>query len=285
MDNYTRAWIRIIKIAHFFRFLPWGAYVQVGRFIGKYFSFLELHKENLMYNLEHRLELKKAEAKKVYDLNLESAGVAMCMIEKLHNISTQWLEKNICVDGEESLKKLIDHGGIIFSHHSFHHNLLMSYFKLFNVKCYPVVNLPSAFSGDDFLYNWTVKLNAATESNLCGGAMLYVDDKRKLFEEMQRVLDEGSVLIVLCDFNSDAKNSMPLKLFTKELNIPTGALKYAQSKECEVCFAGFRWQAKRDYTLTLQKMDKEDGYVESYMQNLEKYLRDYPYAWQNWEHL
>lgn len=285
MDNYTKAWIRIIKLAQTFRFLPWGLYRHVGRFLGKHFSFLACHKENLLYNLEHGLGLDKKRAQEEFVLNCESAGVAMCMIEKLRNISVKWLSENIRVEGLQSLERLKEHGGVVFTHHSFHHNLLMSYFKIFDVKCYPVVNLPRAFSGDDFLYKWTVELNGATESNLAGGRMLYVDDKRKLFQEMDKALQEKGILVILCDFNSDAKSSMPYALFGKELKIPTGALKFAQDKESEVFFAGFRWQPEGGYVLTLEEMHREKDYIDEYMDNLEKYLRLYPSAWQNWEHL
>lgn len=239
-----------------------------------------------MHNLENGLGLCEAKAQEEFLLNCKSSGVAMCMIEKLSDISSHWLSKNIHVDDSNLLSELKQNGGIVFTHHSFHHNLLMSYFKAIGKSGYPVVNPPTSFSSDDFLYIWTVELNASTQTNLLGGKMLYVVDKKKLFEEMNQALDEKGILIILCDFNSDAKTSTNYPIFGKNLNIPTGALKYAEQKEVGVYFAGFRWCREGNYALNLLKMTKDNGgYADDYMYRLETYLRQYPYAWQNWEHL
>lgn len=286
MDNYTRSWIRIIKLAKLFRFLPWNLYKWIGCFLGKYFSFLHCHKQNLIYNLENGLGLCKTIAKKEFLLNCKSSGVAICMIEKLSTVSLSWLSKNINVNSQELLDELKQNGGIIFTHHSFHHNLLMSYFKSIGKKGYPVVNPPTSFSNDDFLYVWTIALNESTQTNLAGGKMLYVDNKKKLFEDMNHALNEKSILIILCDFNSNANNSKTYSFFGKNLNIPIGALKYAEQKEVGVYFAGFRWCPKGNYELDLITMNKDfNGYADNYMHHLETYLRKHPYSWQNWEHL
>ncbi len=286
MDKYTKAWVRLIGLAKLFSFLPWGLYAHFGSFIGKRFSFLHHHRQNALYNLQNGLGLSQKEAQREFELNCKSSGVAMCMIEKLAHIPNEWLSFYVEIEDKALLEEIGENGGIIFTLHCFHHNLLMSYFKTIAKKTYPIVNPPAAFSSDDFLYDWTVRLNNATQTNLFGGRMLYVDDKKKLFEDMNGVLNDKGILIVLCDFNSDAKNSELYSIFGKSLNIPVGALKYAEGQECNAYFAGFRWRKNGGYALSLSRLDNSNGrYPDNYMQQLEAYLRKYPYVWQNWEHL
>ena len=162
----------------------------------------------------------------------------------------------------------------------------MSVFKSRDKDAYPIVNPPSAFSENEYLYKWTVELNEATQSNLCNGKMVYVKDKKQVYADMKEVLRRSGILFVLCDFHSDAKSIKEYVVFGKTMKIPIGALKFATENTENVFFAGFRWDFDGLYRLDIFKMQKSDGnYEDSYIKHLTAYVSRYPYTWQNWEHV
>lgn len=291
MDDYTKAYISLIERAQQHRALPWFLKCRIGARLGRNGSFLLLHREQVICAMQDCLGSDAESAGRQFRLLCESTGVAVQMIWQLANISERWLERYIQTEDGRCLQEAVETGAVIISHHSFHHNLLASYFKLYGLVTYPVANPPAAFSADDYLYNFTLRLNRDTESNLNGGHFLYNNQRKDFVQDLRHALGPGRVLLLFCDFN-EVKNTNPVLPFLgKTLQIPTGVLRLVEKEALPVYFAGFRREPPGSYRLSLSRLKtqstdpKAASLGEQYLAALEKHVRQYPAAWQCWESL
>lgn len=215
----------------------------------------------------------------------------MQMVWQLAEISDNWLRGNIQTVNSEMLEEISKTGAVILSHHSYHHNLLISFFKLCGLDSFPVGNPPTAFSADDYLYHFTVRLNQATATNLNGGRWLYNNQGRDFLLGLRHALQPGRILLVFCDFNEVRKSNPVLPFLGKTLQIPNGVLHFVEKESVPVYFAGFRWQPSGGYVMSLARLQTKARAPEAaslgaqYLSALEQHVRLYPSAWQCWESL
>ena len=288
-DPYVFAWVRLIDRAKYFRLLPWPVKRFVGTLAGRNSSFLIGHRQQILDNLQTCLGLDRCAADENFRLLCESTGIAAQMVWHLPHVSTTWLKNNIETTSDAILQEIKNNGGIIFSHHSYHHNLLISYYKTLGIRCYPVGNPPTAFSDDDYLYRFTLYLNEATETNLTGGCFVYNDNKKKLVAKTKECLSKRQIMIVFCDFN-EVKPVNPVYGFLgKTLQIPGGVIRSIERNDTPVYFAGFHWQQSGKYSLSMERLRpapegaEADTLGQRYITVLERYIRQNPSAWQGWD--
>lgn len=219
----------------------------------------------------------------------ESTGVAMHMVERLANIPCGWLERYVHVSDKELLEEIGRNGAVILSHHSYHHNLMISFFKLCGLPLYPVGNPPAAFSEDDYLYQFTLRLNQATASNLNGGSWLFNSRGKEFLLGVRKSLELRKILLVFCDFNESKKTNPVLPFLGKTLQMPNGVLSLLEKECVPIYFAGFCLQSSDRYLLTLTRLQtKQDSPAAAplgvqYLEALERHVRQHPSAWQHWE--
>jgi lauroyl/myristoyl acyltransferase len=216
----------------------------------------------------------------------------MQMVEQLPYISSAWLRRHIRVAEDGALlEEIAETGAVILSHHSYHHNLLISYFKVCGLASFPVGNPPTAFSDDDYLYHFTVRLNDATATNLNNGRWLFNNQGKDFLRGLKRALEPGNILLVFCDFNEAKKSNPVLPFLGKTLQIPNGVLRLVEKETVPVYFAGFHREPPGSYLLSLRRLrtqgaDPETAPLgEQYLAALEQHVRQHPAAWQCWEAL
>jgi lauroyl/myristoyl acyltransferase len=289
VDEYTKTYISLIEHGRFCNWLPWGAKCRIGSWFGRNRSFLLLRRQQIVDSMQACLGASQAEADGHFRLLCESSGVAMQMVRQLADISTTWLERHIQVPDQKLLEEIRQTGGVILSHHSYHHNLLISFFKVCGLPAFPVGNPPTAFSEDDYLYRFTLQLNQATATNLSGGNWLYNNRGRDFLLGLRQALEPRKIVLLFCDFN-EAKKSNPIVPFLgKTLQIPNGVLRLVDKEPIPVYFAGFRRQPPDNYTMSLTRLQTQAinpqvaPLGEQYLQALEQHVRQHPSAWQCWE--
>ncbi|MFA6499007.1 MAG: hypothetical protein WCV64_06710, partial [Desulfurivibrionaceae bacterium] len=189
MDAYTKAYIRLIEQARYCRALPWFLKCRIGAWLGLNNSFLLQRREQITGIMQACLGIGQATADHHFRLLCESTGVAMQMVWQLANISNGWLKKHIQISEMEMFEEIRQSGGVILSHHSYHHNLLISFFKLSGLASFPVGNPPTSFSDDDYLYRFTLLLNQATATNLNGGRWLYNNQGKDFLLGLRHALE------------------------------------------------------------------------------------------------
>lgn len=282
-DTYADHFIRLSKLSRGIRFLPWPLKAAIGRQLGRRISFVLLQKTLIVGNLCTYLGIAEVEARRHFLSLAESTGVAMQMAWQLHDIAPSWLEKYVIVSDSSMLSELRLNGGVLFSHHSYHHNLLLSCFKLWDIKTFPIGNPPEAFSPDQYLYNFTLRLNEATESNLNGGGWLFNNRKRELIKGIDSCIENRNLLVAFCDFNEVKKFNKHYFLLGRQIQPPSGVAEYIEKKyEVPVYFAGFGLHSDGRYRLHLERIDGHN-IIPAYLEAFEQYLRLYPYVWQNWD--
>ena len=291
VDDYTQAYIRLLEQAKRCRVLPWALKSRIGAWCGSRGSFLLQRREQVVAAMQTGLALDDAHAEQQFRLLCKSTGVAAQMVWQLADISRSWLERHIQTPDAATLKEISATGAVILSHHSYHHNLLISFFKLCGLPLFPVGNPPAAFSDDDYLYHFTLRLNRATASNLNAGHWLFNDQGRDFLLGLRQALEPQRVLLVFCDFNEAKKSNPVLPFMGRTLQIPNGVLHFVEKTTVPVYFAGFRWQAPEGYVLSLTRLHTRGADAgaaplgEQYLGALEQHIRRYPAAWQHWEEL
>jgi len=289
MDEYTKTYIHLIEHGRYSRLLPWGLSCRIGAWFGRNRSFLLHRKVQITTSMQACLDIDAEEAGWHFRLLCESSGVAMQMVQKLADISVSWINRHILTPDQGLLEEIGQTGAVILSHHSYHHNLLISSFKRYGLPAFPVGNPPTAFSEDDYLYRFTIKLNQATASNLCGGQWLYNNRGRQFLLGLRQALKPGRILLVFSDFNESGAQNPVLRFMGRTLQIPNGVLRLIEREKVPVFFAGFRREPPVDYMLSLVRLKNSNANPGSpslgvqYLKELEKHVRQYPSAWQYWE--
>lgn len=293
MDTYTKAYIRLIEQAKYVRALPWALKCRIGAWRGRRSSFLLQRHEQITTAMQVHLGIGRVEAEQQFRLLCESSGVAMQMVWQLADISSGWLARHIQTPDEKLLEEIGRTGAVILSHHSYHHNLLISFFKRCGLPAFPVGNPPTAFSADDYLYNFTLQLNQFTATNLSGGHWLYNNRGREFLLGLRQALEPRKILLVFCDFNEVKKSNPVLSFLGKTLQMPNGVLHLVEKETVPVYFAGFRLKPSGEYVLSLTRLQSQgvDPGVDpgvaplgvQYLRALEQHVRRYPSAWQCWE--
>ena len=289
MDTYTKAYICQIERARRCRALPWALACRLGIWLGRYGSFLLQRQEQIVTSMQNSLGIDHAEASHQFRLLCESAGVALQMVWRLAHISNIWLDRQVEILDPEAFREIGQSGGVILSHHSYHHNLLISLFKRSGRAAFPIGNPPTAFSADDYLYHFTLSLNQATETNLSGGRWLYNDQGKAFVQGIRQVLESRQILLVFCDFNEVRKTNPVYPFLGKTLQIPSGVIRLVDKENVPVYFAGFRRQPPGGYALSLQKLQTRGvdpgapPLAEQYVAALEHHVRQHPSSWQCWE--
>lgn len=293
-DAFTQAYIRLIQQGRSAAWMPWRWKVALGCRRGRSHSFLRLREAAIVARLQRVLGVDEVVARQELDALCASSGLAMHMVPHLPRITSEWIGRYVIHEGDDGRDTLRQQGGLVLTHHSYHHNLLASCFRGWGLGAYPVANPPTAFGDDDFLYRFTVDLNAKTEANLIdGGRFLYVNDRRALLKGIRQALDRRQVVYVLCDFDEDAPGNRSHPFLGGHLRVPSGVLRLvAQEPEVPVFFAGFRFDVSAlRYRLGWRQLVRESGTEggchgldAAYVRALQAWIQAHPHAWQGWEH-
>lgn len=289
MDEYTKTYISLIEHARYVRALPWWLKCRIGSWFGRHRSFLLLRREQIVATMQSCLDCDRAAAEHHFGLLCESSGVAVQMVEELDNIPERWLKRHIQLTDTGRFQDIGRDGAVILSHHSYHHNLLISFFKLCGLPVYPIGNPPTAFSADDYLYHFTLRLNRATATNLNEGGWLFNNQGKHFLTGLRQALEPQKILLVFCDFHEVKKSNPVLPFLGKTLQMPNGVLRLIEKETVPVYFAGFCRQPPGDYVLSLQRLSTQgtdpgaSALGVQYLQALEAHVRRHPSAWQCWE--
>lgn len=292
-DAFTQSYIRLIRQGRGAAWMPWPWKVALGCWRGRHHSFLRLREAAILQRMQRVLGLGEAQAYEQFDALCASSGLAMHMVPHLPRIDARWIARNVWHEGDEG-REALRAGGLVLTHHSYHHNLLASCFKGWDIAAYPVANPPAAFGDDDFLYRFTVDLNAKTQANLMGGAhFLYVNDRRGLLRGIRQAMARRQVVYVVCDFDEDAPGNVARPFLGGTLRVPSGVLRvFAEQPQLPVFFAGFRFDVRAArYRLNWRRLRGDPrldgssaGLDVAYVNALQDWIRSHPHAWQGWEH-
>lgn len=290
-DPYSRRFIQLLRVGRSCRHLPYRLAEPLGAMLGRRFSFLHQRRDKVLANLAAGLGLDASAAAVAFENLCASTGVTTQMVWRLPNLPCSWLEQHIHVADMAPLLRLQAEGGMVLSHHSFHHNLLASTFKRWGLTTRPVANPPAAFSGDDYLYRFTLALNAATETNLNGGRFLYIDAGRDFLKELRASLRARQVVLVFCDFDEAKPFNPRLPFLHGSFQTPTGVVRQALKVGSPLYFAGFQWSPRTGFELSIKPLGNDaaataDGLADTmrrYLAALTEHLRAYPHAWQMWD--
>lgn len=292
-DPFTQAYVALIKGAQPYRHLPWVLKARVGRWLGRRHSFLLQREAAIIRRLQDALGLDEAGAHACFVQLCENTGQAMQMVTQLPKLTPGWIRRNVCFDTPAPLDELRARGGLVLTHHSYHHNLLASCFKGWGLSAFPVANPPEAFGTHEFLYRFTVELNARTQANLAGGRFLYVNDARALLRGIREVVARRQVIYMLCDFDEPGPGNRVYPFLDRTLQIPGGVLRAFAGESVPVYFAGLRLGPHGRYHVgwtplprSEQAADAGDptrGLGQAYVLALQTWVRAYPQAWQGWE--
>lgn len=286
MDAYTRTYIRLLRCSRSWRYLPWSLKYRIGALMGRYGSFLLHRTDQIVASMQVALGIDRAAAEQQFRLLCENSGVAMQMAWQLADTPSAWFERYIRIEQPHHVQSIGKTGAVILSHHSYHQNLLISYFKTTGLASYPVGNPPTAFSEDDYLYRFTLYLNQSTATNLNGGEWLYNDQGRAFLLGIRHALESRQILLVFCDFNEPKKSNPVYPFLGKQLQIPGGVIRLVEKESLPVYFAGFSPQSSGRYALSLEPLHTGGGtppLAQQYLQALERHVRRFPAAWQCWE--
>lgn len=290
MDTYTSAYIRLIEQARYCRLLPWPLKCRLGAWLGRRGSFLLQRKEQIVGSMQQALDMDRESASSHFRRLCESSGVAMQMAWQLADTSGLWLQRYVQTAQPDILQSIAETGAVVLSHHSYHQNLLISFFKTVGPAVFPIGNPPTAFSSDDYLYHFTTRLNQATATNLNGGNWLFNNQGRNFLLGIRQVIESRQILMLFCDFNEARKSNPVMPFLGKTLQIPGGVLRLLEKEDIPVYFAGFYLQPHGMYQVHFEPLRAEaaveDGGVplaQRYLHALERHIRRYPSAWQCWE--
>lgn len=291
-DAYEKSFVRLLRLGRICQPLPLGFALTLGAHLGRRHSFLHHRRDSILANLRGALGLDETAANAAFSNLCASSGVATQMVWHLPNIDNDWLAQKIHTANSDSIRCLQAEGGVVLSHHSFHHNLLASSFKRWGLTTMPVANPPTAFSSNDYLYRFTLFLNGATETNLNGGRFLYVNGGREFLQSLRNALLERHVLLVFCDFNEAKPFNSSYPFLHRTLQPPSGVLRQALREGRPFYFAGFQWSPGEGFALSLRPLieidvspseDSLDTVLRRYLTALSDHLRIYPHAWQMWD--
>ncbi len=226
-----------------------------------------------------------------FRLLCESSGVAVQMAWRLAHTPCGWFQRHVRVEQPELLARIGQTGAVFLSHHSYHHNLLISFCKTTGLASFPVGNPPTAFSADDYLYHFTLQLNEATATNLNGGAWLFNNQGRTFLQGIRQALASRQLLLVFCDFNEPKQANQVYPFLGRQLQIPGGVIRLVEKEDAPVYFAGFHLEpSSGNYSLHLEPLQGGSAPTagtpplgQRYLAALERHIRRHPAAWQNWE--
>lgn len=292
--NFTRAYIRLIQEGQRAGWMPWRWKVALGSRRGLHHSFLRLRAPSILARMQDALRLTPDQAQREFETLCASTGVATHMVPHLPRVDPRWVARHVRHEGQDGREILRAQGGLVLTHHSYHHNLLASCFQGWGLAAYPVANPPSAFGEDEFLYRFTLDLNAKTEANLIGGGrFLYVDDRRALLRGVRQVMTQRQLLYVLCDFDEAAPGNVARPFLGGMIRVPSGVLRLvAEQPQWPVYFAGLRFDVHdARYRLSWRRLERDvslggacAGLDAAYVQALQDWVGAHPHAWQGWEH-
>lgn len=292
-ETYTKRFALMIRLGQWGNALPWRARKGLGALFGRYFSFLRLKEQQIVENISRNLGLPRSTSTEYFVDLCRSSGVAFQMANILAGLSDEWIAENVITRQRALLDRIKSEGGVILSHHSFHHNLLIASLKHWGLSTSVLANPPAAQSDDERIYRFTVKLNADTESNLNGGRFLYVNEGKELIRSIKDCLKKKTCILLFCDFNEPKPFNRQYQFLGSQIQPPSGVIRYAHRKGSPFYFAGLTLSADYKYHLHIERLEPSgtaldaeehvDHIMQLYISALEAFIRDNPSCWQHWD--
>lgn len=199
-------------------------------------------------------------------------------------LDSVWLQQDVQVQNRELLGQIVTGGGLVLGYHTHHHNTLAVVLGEAGGVLTPI----AASATDSPLYRaigrYIDLINNGSQQHLRGGSYLYTDNPRHMLQEARAKLQQGGLLLTLCDFHQPSTDQ-PHCFLGRAIVPPTGVIRLALQCGAPIYYALFFPDAAGRLQLQLLRAKGSDqrAVVDDYLDFLEQGVRRTPEAWQGWE--
>lgn len=267
------------------RLLPRVLHEAAGGWVGRRLSPYRRRRARIEKAMSEGLGLAAAAAELAADNWLASHGAFGITVFDYGSLDRDWLARRVHVDDPPHLARIVDAGGLVLTFHSHHHNTLGSILGL--AGCH-ITGIAASAAGSPLysaIGDIIDRINSGSAKHFGGGHYLYTDQPRALVQGARRLLQQGRVIVNLCDFPSGALTAPAAMLLGREIRPPSGVVEIALNLEVPIHVAAlFPDRGRlRLHSCELLPSASLDITLQHYFDFLSNLVHLYPHAWQGWD--
>ena len=214
---------------------------------------------------------------------LASHGVFATSIFSYKHMDALWVQRNVKVHQPEVLKHLQQHGGLVLSYHSHHHNTLGIVLGQSGVPTWGVAATEKASPMAPYTGRFMRIINGDSEAKFGGGKYLFTDEPRNLLRGLKHAFASGHAVVSICDNPAPANEEAPVVFRGKQFHVGAGVVQMALTQGVPICLALLCPDLKGGFELHLRHIEKvisPHQVLQTYFDFLSEIVAQTPWAWQ-----
>lgn len=275
---------RFLSGAQWLSHLP-GAQVRLSRRWGRLAS---PYKADLPALAQSYAQAFGASPQVAHDLSqqwLASHGLFARSIFDYHRMDAAWVQQHVQTDQPEVLQSLREHGGLVLSYHSHHHNTLGIVLGQSGVPTWGVAATEKASPMAPYTGRFMRIINGQSEAKFAGGRYLFTDEPRALLRGLKQAFAQKHAVVSLCDNPTPSGEVPPVQFMGRCFHVGAGVVEQALAQGAPITLALLCPDLQGAYRLHLRKLHSPPSVhavLQNYFDFLAEIVRQTPWAWQGW---
>lgn len=216
---------------------------------------------------------------------LASHGLFARSIFDYHHMDAAWVQQHVQTDQPEVLQSLREHGGLVLSYHSHHHNTLGIVLGQSGVPTWGVAATEKASPMAPYTGRFMRIINGQSEAKFAGGRYLFTDEPRALLRGLKQAFAQKHAVVSLCDNPMPSGEYPPVRFMGRCFHVGAGIVEQALAQGAPITLALLCPDLQGAYRLHLKKLHSPSSVhavLQTYFDFLDEVVRQTPWAWQGW---
>lgn len=279
-----------LKSRKFLRGAEWlsrlpGSNVRLSRRWGRMASPYKSDLSSLVQSYEKAFGASTDVAYSLSQQWLASHGLFARSIFDYHRMDAEWVKKHVQTNQPQLLEHLIDHGGLVLTYHSHHHNTLGIVLGQSGIPTWGVAATEKASPLAPYTGRFMRIINGESEAKFGGGRYLFTDEPRSLLRGLKQAFSKKHAVVSLCDNPTPPNDHLPVQFLGRCFHVGSGVIEQALAQGAPITLALLCPDLLGGFSLHLKKVpDSQNAHEvsQTYFDFLAQVVQQTPWAWQGW---
>lgn len=262
-----------------------GAHVRLARRWGRLASPYRADLPVLVQSYMQAYGASAAVAQQLSQQWLASHGLFARSIFDYHRMDASWVQRHVHTDPADGLDRLREHGGLVLSYHSHHHNTLGIVLGQSGIPIWGVAATEKASPMAPYTGRFMRIINGQSEAKFAGGRYLFTDEPRALLRGLKQAFAHKHAVVSLCDNPLPSGDHPPVRFRGRCFHVGSGVVEQALAQGAHITLALLCPDLHGAYRLHLKPLhdpQSPHAVLQTYFDFLDEVVRETPWAWQGW---
>lgn len=224
-------------------------------------------------------------AEKLAQQWLASHGIFATSLFAYHRMDALWVQRHVKIDQPDVLQNLRQHGGLVLSYHTHHHNTLGIVLGQSGVTTWGVAATEKASPMAPYTGRYMRIINGQSEAKFGGGHYLFTDEPRKLLRGLKQAFAQKHAVVSICDNPMPSGDYPPVHFMGRSFHVGAGVVEQALAQDAPITLALLYPDLRGHYELRLKSLPSHQTVsqvLQHYFDFLSEVVKHNPWAWQGW---